>query len=111
KHDGAALECLQQHTGMQQQGFIITPCNPYSQRLDDKTNQQRLTSFRGQLKASSVIWIPTVNQDADNNWPDEPGALLIDCSRDFALQLGRQFEQNAVLEILPDTAPQLVWLV
>lgn len=111
KHDGAVLGRLQTHTGLQHQGFIITPCNPYSRQLDADANRDRLADFRKQLTADGVHWLPSVNQDADGRWPDEPGALLVDCSDKYARDLAVELEQNALLRVTPDAPPELVWLV
>lgn len=111
EHDIPAMERLQRHAGMRRRGFIITPCNPGSQRLAHADNRQRLQAFRGRLDGDGMRWLPAVTRDPAGDWPDEPGALLMDCGETYAKNLATAFGQNALLAFTPAGTPQLLWLV
>ena len=89
---------------------IITPCNPHSRRLTDADNRARLGEFRDQLDADGIRWLPAVNRDPDGEWPEEPGALLLNATPEYAFALARRFNQNALVALAPSATPRLVWI-
>lgn len=106
----AAITALQKKAGLRQRGSIITPCNPRSEKLDSAANRERLSQFRTRLQQDHIRWLPTTNRDPSGDWPQEPGALLIDCSPEYALTLAHEYGQNALVKIAPPDAPQLVYV-
>lgn len=103
------IAALTDHVGLQRHAFIITPCNPRSEQLGADENRARLTGFRAGLNDDNVRWLPAVNRDPAGNWPDEPGALLVDCSPAYARKLARNYQQNAWVQISPGRAPRLIY--
>lgn len=102
------LTHLQQTAGLQGTAFVVTPCNPGSHRLSMAVNRTRLASFRKMLRDTETRWIPAVNRDPSGTWPDEPGALLMDCEEQFALQLAREFGQLAIVRLEPGQRTELL---
>lgn len=103
----AALKVLQQ-LGLQKAAYIVTPCNPRSEQLSNTDNRARLERLRTQMKATKLRWLPCVNRDPKREWPDEPGALILDCDVSFAERLARDYEQNAFVEFNLDGVPVLI---
>ena len=66
--------------------------------------------LRSRLKQDAIRWLPAVNRDPKGQWPDEPGALLIDCGLEYARALGQRYAQNAMLALDMDAIPRLVTL-
>ena len=105
-----ALAVLTARLNLKDAAYIVTPCNPRSQRLEDAENRALLAEFRGKLNFDGIRSLPSVNRDPDREWPDEPGALLLDCGRNYARKLGEQYRQNAIVEFGMDATPKLIML-
>ncbi len=101
---------LREEAGVESHWAIVTPCNPVSQALSTQANQERLDRLAASLEAQSIRHIASVNRDPQGKWPDEPGFLLCDPLPGLAEQLGRRFQQNAILTGKLGEAPQLLWL-
>ena len=90
---------------------ILTPFNPWSVALCEQENLARLENFRRELHEMSCAWLPSVNHDPAQCWPDEPGALIFDLPWQRVEALGRHWQQNAVVRAKKGFGPALVWLV
>ena len=110
RHDTALEQRLIEITGLRQQAYILTPCNPRSQQLDASRNQQRCRDLQAILQRQRVLHWPTLNVDGQGAWPDEPGFLLVDVATKRAIALARRFAQNAMVSIVPGQAPDLLWI-
>jgi hypothetical protein len=89
---------------------IITPCNPRSIALCEQENAARLENFHHLLHESGHEWAECIAHDPDGKWPDERGALIFGISQESACNLGRRFDQNAILFGRRGEVPELVWL-
>lgn len=103
-----ALTHLQTLAGLSGAAYVVTPCNPGAHRLSMAVNRTRLASFREQLKLQGVRWMPAVNRDPTGQWPDEPGALLLDCSETDALEIAREYGQLAIVRLAPRERSELI---
>jgi len=101
---------LREEAGVKSHWAIVTPCNPGSQALAAQANQERLEQLDAILEEQGVRRIASVNRDPKREWPDEPGFLLCDPPPGLAEQLGRRFQQNAILDGHLGAAPRLLWL-
>lgn len=90
---------------------IVTPCNPGSRRLSAKENARLLEQLVEIVEGLGQAFAGSVNRDPSGQWPDEPGVLLCDPPPGFAEELGRRFNQNAILAGRIGEAPRLVWLI
>ena len=102
---------LHEEAGVESQWAIVTPCNPGSQVLSAQANQERLEQLDAILEEHGVRRVASVNRDPQKEWPDEPGFLLCDPPPGLAEQLGRHFQQNAILCGRLGEAPRLRWLL
>ncbi len=80
--------------------FIITAWNPRSRRLELEENQARNAALAHQLQAlNAEVW-PAVGRDRLDRWREESYAVS-GITLEQALELGRDFEQNAIFEVQP----------
>lgn len=89
---------------------LITPCNPRSVTLAAEENRRLYVQMREELEARHQAWIPTLHRDPEGLWPDEPGFLLIDPPLERTADLGRRYQQNALVLLQAGRAPELLWL-
>lgn len=89
---------------------LVTPCNPRSVPLTDEENLRLYRQMRAELEARHQAWIPTLHRDPEGLWPDEPGFLLIEPPPERTTDLGRRYQQNALVLLRTGSAPELLWL-
>jgi hypothetical protein len=75
---------------------IITAHNPRSQQLSKKENKRRHTQLQMILQEKHFEIENSIGQSPDGNWQEE-GFLIFDITLEEALELGREFEQHAIL--------------
>ncbi len=77
----------------------VTSDNPGSNQLPDHRNRQRRSTFRADLRASGIEYIPGKSVADDGNWPDEHGVWLLDVDQSSAVDIARRYGQNAIVWI------------
>lgn len=92
-------------------GALITAHNPYSQPLSLQDNHQRNQTLVNTLQAMGLPTLPAVGRDESGHWPPEKSLFVLGISRTNAIDLGRQFEQNAILYGELAQPVELLWLV
>ncbi len=75
---------------------LITAANPRSQRLSDEENRLRNAMLEGEFIARGWKYGPSVGTDRAASWREE-GFVVWDQSVDDLLELGREFEQHAIV--------------
>jgi Protein of unknown function (DUF3293) len=75
---------------------IITAHNPYSQKLSKEENEQRHEQLKTILQERGLEHHPSTGQSPDGLWCEE-GFIIFDISLEDALNIGRQFEQHAII--------------
>lgn len=75
---------------------IITAHNPRSAALSKEKNAARHAALVKEVVALGLAWQDSVGMSPDESW-QEAGVILFNVAAEVALELGRQFEQNAVL--------------
>jgi hypothetical protein len=104
----AALETLLRETGASCWAFI-TACNPRSQSLSAEVNAKRMAQLTAMLTEEDLAVIPGEGADPDGGWPPEESVLVLDIEREEALELGRAWEQNAIVCGEAGGLPELLW--
>jgi hypothetical protein len=89
---------------------FITACNPFSQRLDEQTNLCRQETLAAELRSRSLVFLPGTGRHPANGWPAEPSFLVLGLALEASKNLGRHYEQNAVVWAGADAVPRLVIL-
>ena len=88
----------------------VTACNPFSQALDDSTNNARQAVLACELQQHGLIYIKGIGQHPTNGWTGEQSFLVLGLSQEDAKMLGVRHEQNAIVWCGPDAVPELVLL-
>lgn len=109
-YDEEAERRLRSETSLRTEWFIITPCNPRSERAREELNLFYFNQLRYALEANSGDWFKALNRDPSGQWPDEPGFLVVNADRVWIMDLGRRFHQNAIVGAKLGEAPRLIWL-
>ena len=89
---------------------FITACNPFSQPLDEQTNLRRQEALEAELRRRSLTSLPGAGHHPVNGWPPEPSFLVLGLALEASKNLGRHYEQNAIVWAGADAVPSLVIL-
>jgi hypothetical protein len=85
---------------------FLTAYNPYSQRTSDDQNHARQAELVSLLKEDGYNYYQ--GRGVGEGW-DEPSIFIIEITRESAIDIGKQFEQNAILWGSTDDGPELIW--
>lgn len=112
-HIGAPLNlCLlvgQKSVGLPEMPWAyLTAWNPHSILRSEAVNRENQSELENRLLSRGVRYIPGMAHDPLLQWPDEEGALAMGLEREAALELGREFGQNAILVGVGEGTVQLV---
>lgn len=89
---------------------LITAYNPYSQCLSVAENQQRHQKLLDDIQSRQLSILPAMGKDPTGEWTPEASVLILDISLTEAIEIGRLFEQNAIVYGSWKQSPQLQWL-
>ncbi len=90
--------------------WIVTGHNPDAQRLGSAANDKRHAALETCLDVGAIRYAPAVNTAADDDWPPEPGFLLLNVDEGMARALARRFGQLAIVAVPLNGVARLVWL-
>jgi len=96
--------------GVTERWAIVTACNPLGIGVGDAANSDASARLQAALRERGIRHLPATGLDPHGVWPAEAGVLLIDPPDDAAVELGRQFGQNAIVTGRLGEAPVLRWL-
>jgi hypothetical protein len=109
--DQSSPELLAAH---QQSGVgcsaFLTACNPYSRLLPDAENDARHAHLIQRLDALDFRHWPGFGADPEGRWPGETSVLVFGIAQQLASELGRHFEQNAIVWAGSEAVPRLLLL-
>lgn len=83
-------------SGMTSAAFI-TPENPLGEKLTSRQNDKRWLAMEKDLSSRGFAFEMGVGQHPHNNWPEERSFLIWDLSVNAAIQLGSEYQQNAIV--------------
>ncbi|MBE9048013.1 DUF3293 domain-containing protein [Pleurocapsales cyanobacterium LEGE 10410] len=89
---------------------IITAFNPHSQCLTELENNQRHQSLIESLQPLQLTIIDALGRDDSGSWTPEKSLLILGIDRSQASDIGRNFEQKAIVYGELDRPPELQWL-
>jgi hypothetical protein len=75
---------------------LITAANPRSKPLSDEENNLRNAMLEGELLARGWKYGPSFGTDRAVSWKED-GFVVWDQTADDLLELGREFQQNAIV--------------
>lgn len=97
---------------------FITACNPYGALLAADLNAVRQQALEASLQQQGWQWLPGQGegsaehtQNTPCQWPPEASCLVFGIRREEAAELGRQYQQNAIVFCGSDAVPELLVLV
>lgn len=101
---------LRERAGVLAHWAILTPFNPRSYRLAASANRLRLQELIAALDAGQQRWWHSSNSAAGAAEPLESGVLWCDPAAGAAAEMGRRFQQNAIVIGRLGEPAQLEWL-
>ena len=90
---------------------FITAYNPFSKLLPDEENKIRQANFIKELEKRKFRFLNGKGQSESGDWQAEPSLFIFDIDRETAIDLGNDFEQNAIVTGQIGKAPELVWCI
>ncbi len=111
-HVGAVSpELLVEHRAHRLPGSaFVTACNPFSRSLTAAENVARHETLRAELQHRGLRSLEGHGHHPSNGWPPEPSFLVFGLELAAACDLGRRWEQNAIVWAGPDAVPELIVL-
>lgn len=88
---------------------FITAWNPCSQPLPEEENRRRQRMLEDALREGKWRYFPGAGVPEDNSWQAEESFLIAGISLEDALELGKRFEQHAILWGLPGQVAQILF--
>ncbi len=89
---------------------FITAYNPLSRVSSDADNVRRQADLAEELRRRALVKIAGVGQHPSGPWPGEPSYLVLGIDLHEAQELGRVFDQNAIIWCDADAVPTLILL-
>ena len=89
---------------------FLTAWNPGSQPLDQWHNRWRNLNLELELHPHCRLLRRGLGIGTDENWPPEESFWALDIPLEKALELGRQFGQNAIVVWKKGGVPELWWI-
>lgn len=88
----------------------VTAWNPYGEPLPNSENARRHARLLTDASHLELPYFEGEGRGRDTRWPPEKSVLVLGLSFEGALQLGRDYDQNAIVWADADAVPQLVLL-
>ena len=89
---------------------FITAFNPYSKELSAQENKDRNLKLEELIQSLGFDYIHGEGKCGDGDWDGEKSFLIFGISESQASEIGKEFEQNAIVWCDKDAIPQLVLL-
>ncbi|MDO6694525.1 DUF3293 domain-containing protein [Aliiglaciecola sp. 3_MG-2023] len=103
------LQALMEKKHCKQAAFI-TAYNPHSVAMTESENLIAQAKLIKLLHNMGLEFIEGVGRDPQRLWPEEKSVLVLNISKQQALNLARQFRQNAIVWIEADGIGKLLLL-
>ncbi len=101
------LDALIKKDGQTEWAYL-TAYNPYSKELSDKENLQRQSQLLSKISCYKFYEGEGVGEDS--TWKPERSILIVGITKNEAISLGREFEQNAIVYGTINEVPELIIL-
>ena len=89
---------------------FITAFNPGSKELPTEVNKARNKKLEALISSMAYQCLHGTGMCADDDGLGEASLLILGMDKDTAIDIGRQFEQNAIIWCANEAVPQLVLL-
>jgi hypothetical protein len=91
-------------------GVFVTASNPYSKNVGEALNSARQAELSKELERRKLIFFEGAGKHPTGTWQSEPSYFVLGLSLDAAKDLGKKYEQNAIVWCGADAVPELVLL-
>jgi hypothetical protein len=105
----AGLDELLEADGVRTAAYL-TAANPRGEPASRADNDSAAAALHDALLAEGYLCYGGEGRDPEGRWTPEPSLLVLGISRARASELGRQFEQNAIVFVERGRAPELLML-
>ena len=89
---------------------FITACNPWGKDLGKDMNHTKMAELEKDLIKAELPYLHSYGGNSEGTWKEE-SFLIIGIDKQVASQLGRQYEQNAIIWVVKEQVPELIWLI
>ena len=89
---------------------FVTAYNPYSQVLKESVNIARNKGLAAELDDKALKYLPAEGIHHSGDWPIEASYLVLGLSLEESCELGKKYEQNAIVWCDSDCLPKLILL-
>jgi Protein of unknown function (DUF3293) len=86
---------------------VLTAANPFSRQLSDDENAVRNLEMKLEIEKMDYDFDWSYGEQSDHSWRED-GFVIFDAPLEVMLELGRKFEQNAILHGV-DSKVALAW--
>ena len=91
-------------------GAFLTACNPRGAIQPDAANERGHAELAHLLQEHGAAAIEGSGSGKDTDWPAEKSWFALGLQLDPAKDIGRRFDQDAIVWVGPDAVPQLILL-
>ena len=91
-------------------GSFISAYNPRSQPTIQIQNKNKHRQFKNRLLKEDLLFLEAVSTDPSSRWPPEYAFLVLNISKDQAIQFGTSLHQNAIVYIDFKAVPELIYV-
>jgi len=91
-------------------GAFITAYNPRGNQKSDTENEHAHALLVAALAERGLVSIEGSGSETGSDWPAEKSYFAFGLSRDGAIAVGQQFEQDAIVWVGKHAVPELVLL-
>ena len=89
---------------------FVTAFNPFSQELSNQDNKVRNNKLEKLIQSHHFDYIHGEGKCGDGEWDGEESFLIFGINKNQASEIGKEFEQNAIVWCDKDAIPQLLLL-
>ncbi len=89
---------------------FITACNPWGKEQGEDLNHTKMADLEKDLIKAELPYLHSYGGNSEGTWKEE-SFFVIGIDKQNAIQLGRQYKQNAFIWIVKEQVPELIWLI
>ncbi|HTN94024.1 MAG TPA: DUF3293 domain-containing protein [Gallionella sp.] len=91
-------------------GVFVTAVNPFSKDVGEAVNTASLAELATELERRNLVFFEGIGEHPMGEWAAEPSYFVLGLSLEAAKDLGKKYDQNAVVWCGPDAVPELILL-
>jgi hypothetical protein len=89
---------------------FITACNPWGKDHGNDMNHAKMAELEKDIIKTELPYLHAYGSNSEGTWKEE-SFLIIGIDKQDAGQLGRKYEQNAIIWVVKEQVPELIWLI